>query len=51
MTDNSFLFSVNKLTKHMVKKSNTHSIYCNTSYGPTFGGGHDLYISKDGNAS
>ncbi|KAK8797595.1 hypothetical protein WA158_005941 [Blastocystis sp. Blastoise] len=22
-------------------------IYCNSSYGPTFGGGHDIYISND----
>ena len=28
-----------------------YSIYCNPSYGPTFGGGHDLYISDKSNTS
>ena len=23
-----------------------HSIYCSSGYGPTFGGGHDIYISN-----
>lgn len=39
-----FIFSLD--TKKMYKSSNDNSIYCNSSYGPTFGGGHDLYISN-----
>lgn len=27
------------------------AIYCNPGYGPTFGGGHDLYICSDCNSS
>ncbi|KAK8789848.1 hypothetical protein WA158_006628 [Blastocystis sp. Blastoise] len=26
--------------------SGSNAIYCNSSYGPTFGGGHDIYISN-----
>ena len=28
-----------------------YSIYCNPSYGPTFGRGHDLHISDKSNTS
>jgi hypothetical protein len=30
-----------------------YTIYCNSSYGPTFGNGHDLYIANgcNGNAN
>ena len=28
--------------------ANNYGIYCNSSYGPTFGGGHDLKIGTDG---
>ena len=31
--------------------SNQNGICCNSSYGPTFGGGHDLHISGDANAN
>ncbi len=41
---NAFIFSLNKKAK--ANSSNGNSIYCNTGYGPTFGGGHDLYISS-----
>ena len=32
----------------MVTKS-SHAIYRNSSYGPTFGGGHDIYIANNAN--
>ena len=35
----------------MTSSGGKHSIYCNSSNGPTFGGGHDLYISSDSNAN
>eukprot|EP01080_Neovahlkampfia_damariscottae_P008326 gene8326-150_t len=31
--------------------SNTYSIYSKNNYGPTFGGGHDLYISNNCNTN
>ena len=31
--------------------SNHQGIYCNSSYGPTFGGGHDFYICSNSNGS
>lgn len=37
-----FLFSLTNLQKYPVNKT-ANSIYCNTSYGPTFGG-HDLCL-------
>ncbi|KAK8799460.1 hypothetical protein WA158_006009 [Blastocystis sp. Blastoise] len=48
-----FVFTLNN--EHDIpptKYEYTHSdkslgIYCNPSYGPTFGGGHDIYISND----
>ena len=53
----SFLFSIVNPsgvapTKVKLKgSSNQNGIYCNNSYGPTFGGGHDLYISSDSNVN
>lgn len=32
--------------KSMVKRS-SHAIYSYSGYGPTFGGGHNIYISSD----
>lgn len=29
-----------------VKNATTHAIYCASNYGPTFGGGHDIYIDN-----
>jgi len=46
--DNSWLFSLRCPTGHQVKlkpNSTTNHIYCYSSYGPTFGGGHDLLIN------
>lgn len=53
----SFLFSfVNASgvapTKMKLKgSSNQNGIYCNSSYGPAFGGGHDFCISSNSNAN
>ncbi|XP_068760043.1 uncharacterized protein [Montipora capricornis] len=53
--EKSFLFSlVNQSgagpTKMKLKgSSNHHGIFCDNSYGPTFGCSHDLYISSDAN--
>jgi hypothetical protein len=42
----SFLFSFAAKEKYPVKSGHeTYGAYCNTSYGPTYGGGHDFYIS------
>jgi len=50
---NSFIFSlINKLNKPIkMKCSQNHGIYCNSSYGPTFGGGHDLHIDDKSNTN
>ena len=51
---NAFIFSL--INAHSapqiipVQVDDTSSIYCDDSYGPTFGGGHDLYISSGSNA-
>jgi len=44
--DTSFLFRLRPGMRHYnVKKGKeTYSMYRNSNYGPTFGGGHDLYI-------
>ena len=49
-----FLFSLkNSLNRPLLMKqkssSYTYSIYASPSYGPTFGGGHDLHISSNSN--
>ena len=41
----SFLFSLNKKTKHEIYRNEGCAIYDHSNYGPTFGGGHDIYIS------
>ena len=53
----SFLFSLvnpggTGPTKMALKADKTvNGIYCHSSYGPTFGSGHDLYISNAANSS
>ena len=53
----SFLFSmVNPFgvvpSKMPLVKNQQHAgINCNSSYGPAFGGGHDLYVSNNANIS
>ena len=39
-----FLFSLNSNVKMMSTKHPQYSAYNGANYGPTFGGGHDLYI-------
>jgi hypothetical protein len=41
-----FLFSLTNSFKHSHYRY-TNNLYGNSSYGPTFGGGHDLYISSN----
>ena len=38
-----FIFSLDKKMRAELKQK-SYSIYCSPSYGPSFGGGHDLYI-------
>ena len=40
----SFLFSLDKQTKHKIYKNEGEAIYGHQSYGPIFGGGHDLVL-------
>ncbi len=48
-TDNhSFLFSVDERAKYPINKF-THAIYCDSSYGPTFGHGHDINVKDNSN--
>ena len=54
-SSSSFIFSlINKEGlapfKSMVK-SPKHAIFRNGGYGPTFGGGHDIYISNNANSN
>ena len=54
-SSNAFIFSlINKEGlapfKSMVK-SPKHAIFRNGGYGPTFGGGHDIYISNNANSN
>ena len=50
---NAFLFTLvnpeNKPLKLKISQNLAHSIYCNSGYGPTFGGGHDLRIYSNSN--
>ena len=48
---NAFIFSlINKLNKPIkIKWSKNNGIVCNSSYGPIFGGGHDLLIADKSN--
>jgi hypothetical protein len=34
-----------------MKWSQRYGIYCHTSYGPTFGGGHDSHIANQSNTN
>jgi hypothetical protein len=44
---NAFLFSLNNRKKFPLKNtSDSNAIYHNSSYGPTFGGGHDIYFGS-----
>lgn len=44
-----WLFSIDEKQKFPIKQANvTYATYSNAGYGPTFGGGHDLYICLTG---
>ena len=45
---NGFIFSLDNKEIYYNKNS-SYNIYCNSSYGPTFGGGHDFYLCNNGN--
>ncbi len=45
---NNFLFSVTSETTHDHYQNLGFSIYSRSNYGPTFGGGHDLFVNLDG---
>ena len=47
---NPFIFSLDEKEIYY-SKNGSNSIYCNSSYGPTFGGGHDFYICGGCNSS
>ena len=42
---NAFLFSLDRNEKAPAQSGGPNAIYRNSGYGPTFGGGHDLYIN------
>jgi len=44
-SDKCFLFSIDEKEKFPLRKNNTQAVYGAANYGPTFGGGHDLYIN------
>ena len=49
---NNFLFSINNQQRWLLKPNfySRYSIYLNSQYGPTFGGGHDIYLYSLENA-
>ncbi len=47
---NSFIFSLD-LKEKFVPVGTNNLIYCNTDFGPTFGNGHDLFISDQCDAN
>ena len=47
---NGFLFSLDN-NEIYYNKDNRYNIYCHSSYGPTFGTGHDFYICDSCNSS
>ena len=54
-TSNTFIFSLRNKEgfgpfKSAVTKS-TYAIYRRSSYGPTFGGGHDIHIANNANSN
>ena len=50
-----WIFSLKNAAKlqpfELTVKSSQHATYCHSGYGPTFGGGHDLYIATQCNAN
>lgn len=51
-SNNTFLFSIDKKGKYPVKSGGqSNAMYCYSTYGPTFGGGHDIYICDNCNTT
>ena len=49
-SNNLWIFSLDAKEKYKLKNENAHQgVYCNASYGPTFGGGHDIYVCNNSN--
>jgi hypothetical protein len=47
-----FTFSVDLCSKYPVNPANAcYAIYCNSTYGPTFGDGHFFYICNNSNTT
>ena len=47
-----FIFSVTARKKYSIKPDQVaYAIRCYSNYGPTFGGGHDIYICDNSNTS
>jgi hypothetical protein len=46
-----FIFQLQKRTKMEPTQSLSNSVYGASGYGPTFGGGHDLYICDNANTT
>jgi hypothetical protein len=44
--DKAFLFSIDSLSKHPIGHGYAQTSYHNSSYGPTFGTGHDILINS-----
>ena len=47
---NGFIFSLDNKEIYYNKNS-SYNIYCNSGYGPSFGGGHDFYLCNNCNTS
>jgi hypothetical protein len=53
----SFLFSLRNKEKlapfiaNVIPGHELYAVYCNPSYGPSFGAGHDLHISNNANGN
>ena len=42
---------MDKQTKYPIVNSYGNAIYCHSSYGPTFGNGHNIYVSDNSNSN
>jgi len=47
----SFLFSVDKLTKYPIVKDYNQAISCYLANGPSFGSGYDMYVHDNSNSN
>ena len=49
---NAFIFSLTNEIKFKLNQNQIqNAIYCNPGYGPTFGGGHDIFIASNANTT